>query len=299
VKELRSPTNAVWLLGRTLVEGAADLPAVRAVQDGYALTPLAAWRKPGATDVVTPLPELPRYSTADPLAFYQLLNAALTENPPPAREQALMALFAQIGIGAGKEWKPESLDAATAQGLKRAVEAGRQLIAAMPSKQPIVNGWQGVAAHSGSFGDDYAYRAFIAKNALAANDPEEAFNFVARQDAKGEKMDGSRRYVLSFAPGQTPPVHAFWSLTMYEMPKGFFVANPLDRYALGDRTKSLKRSADGSLEIYVQRDSPGAEKESNWLPAPAGEFELALRCYMADAAIPSGRWKPPAVMPVE
>jgi len=201
----------------------------------------------------------------------------LRDNPPPPREAALMGLFSQIHVGPSQSFVAAELDEPTARGLRRAVEAGLRMIPKLPSKRPAANGWLAFAAHTGRFGDDYPYRAFVARHFLAANDPSEAHNFTAAVDGAGRGLDGSRRYRLHFERGQLPPVHAFWSITMYGMPGGFLVDNPIGRYSLGDRTKGLRLGSDGSLDIWIQHESPGADKESNWLPAPSASLRTASR----------------------
>ncbi len=294
---IESPTNAVWLLGRTLVDGKDDLPAVHALQDQYLLTPLSSWGKKEKPNP-RPLPDFPAYDLSEPLTFFELLNVALRENPPPAREAALMSLIGQIGVGPEKSFKVSELDAPTMKGLRRAIEQGQRIVAATEHKAKPVNGWKPPLSHAGRYGDDYLFRATIAKNALAANSPEEAHNFllVSVQD---EPLKGNRKYVLRFEKNQMPPVDAFWSLTMYHWPAGFLVDNPIKRYSIGDRTKGLRYGADGALEIFIQHESPGKDKESNWLPAPKGDFALALRCYLPRKTISDGTWKPPPVKQVE
>lgn len=302
-RRIDAPTNEVWLLGRTLVDGKDDLPAVYAIQDHYRLTPLGRWLKGerGSADAAVPpdVPSPPAFDLKDPLNFFAILDAALKANPPPARDAGLMNLLAPIDVGPDKTFKESDLDAATAKGLRRALEMAPQLIAALPTPRPNFNGWLGFANSTGNFGADYLYRAYIARFALAANDPAEAHNFSTVTDAKGQKLNGSRRYRLRFDAGNLPPVDAFWSLTLYGVPGGMLVDNPIARYSLGDRSKQLQYGKDGSLEIYVQHDSPGPEHESNWLPAPEGDFNLSLRCYMPKPQLISDRWAPPSVEPLE
>ncbi len=294
---IESPTNAVWLLGRTLVDGKDDLPAVHALQDQYLLTPLSSWGKKEKPSP-PPLPDFPAYDLSEPLKFFELLNVALGENPPPAREAALMSLFGQIGVGPERVFKVSELDAPTAKGLRRAIERGQQIIASRRVGDVPVNGWVPPQAHLGKFGDDYLYRASVAKFGLAATSRDETHNFVIGMSDQ-QPLKGGRKHVLRFEKGQLPPVDAFWSVTMYHAPAGFLVDNPIQRYSIGDRTKGLRYGEDGALEIYIQHESPGKDKESNWLPAPKGDFALALRCYLPRKTISDGTWKPPPVKQVE
>jgi hypothetical protein len=299
LQRVSAPTNAVWLLGRTLVDSKDDLTAAHAVQDQYLLTPLSRWGKSDQPKPHSELSNFPPYDLSEPLKFFELLSVALHENPPPTRDGVLMNLFGQVGVGPGKTFRVDDLDAATARGLRKAIDSGRRLISALPSGRPVRNGWLAFSPHTGKFGDDYRYRAYVAMSAIAANDPAEAFNFSARQDDQGRPLHGDRKYLVRFEKGQVPPVDAFWSLTLYRLPGVFFVENALGRYALGDRSRQLRYEPDGALEIYVQHDSPGKDKESNWLPAAQGDFSLALRCYLPRKAIVDGAWMPPTVKAVE
>ncbi len=299
IRRIESPTNDVWLLGRTLVDGPNDLPAVHALQDQYLLTPLSAWHKKKDAKMPDEKGEPPAYDASEPLKFFEFLNIVLHENPPPAREAALMSLFGRIGVGPDRKFKAAELDPSIARGLHRAIDTGQQLIASLPSGRPEANGWLAFSPHTGKFGDDYRYRAYIAKYALASNDPQEAYNFSTGRDDQSRPLSGDRNYVLRFEKGQLPPVDAFWSVTMYQLPGVFLVESPIQRYALGDRSQELRHGTDGSLDIYLQHDSPGADKISNWLPAPRGDFELALRCYLPHKEISEGVWLPPKVKSVE
>lgn len=297
VTRIDAPTNAVWIIGRTFIDGQEDLPIVHAIQDQYRLTPLSNWRRPDQPKAPPPL-SLPAYDTSEPLKFFEFLNVALRENPPPSREAALMSLFGQIGIGSEKSFKASELDPPAARGLRRAIEQGQRIVASSAWRGKPANGWTAPLAHVGRFGEDYLFRAATAKYALAANSPEEAHNFILEAVGK-EPLHGSRKYRLRFEKGALPLVNAFWSVTMYHAPSGFLVQNPINRYSIGDRTKGLRYAPDGSLEIVVQHQSPGEEMEVNWLPAPAGEFALSLRCYLPSPAIYEGAWQPPPLRRVE
>ena len=290
LRRLDLPTPQGWLLGRTLVDGPDDLPAVHALQDRYHLTPLSAWLH---QDAPPPAPAPPPYDPREPLAFFHVLNQALRDNPPPPQDAGLLGLLAPIGDAADRPFRVEALDPATAAGLRRALETGPRLLDALPTGVPAANGWTSVAPHTGRFGTDYRYRASVARWGIASNNPEEATNFTRRVDDQGRPLHGSRRYRLRFEAGQLPPVDGFWSLSMYGLPGGFFVENPLQRFAVGDRSRRLHYDADGSLELLVQHDPPPPDQQGNWLPAPAGDFELALRCYLPRPALVERRWLPP------
>lgn len=301
LRRLDSPTSAVWLLGRTLVDGPEDLPAVQALQDRYTLTPLSSWGKkegrptPGRDGVGAP-GQTPPPDPTRPLHFFVILNASLRENPPPAREAALMSLFARVGVGPDQAFQPDKLDPATSRGLQRAMEIGQQLTRPRPGGSgSVVNGWSFPPKGVGNCGEDYLLRAVIARTLLAALPPEEAVYPTALVDGTGQALNGKHNYVLRLEKGQTPPVDGFWSITLYRLPERLFAANPLNRYAIGDRTRGLKYGADGALELFIQHDSPGKDREPNWLPAPQGDFCLTLRGFLPRKELQEGTWKVPPV----
>ncbi len=303
VKELRSPTNTVWICGRTQTNGKEDYPAVRATQDQYKLTPLSAW----GTDYTPPskvliakgvdakTPGAEQVAKMDAATFFARLNSVMKDNPPFAADADAMKRFAAIGVAPGKPFDPAKLAPAVAKGLEKGSQAARQKIDTVATK-PLgkdVNGWSVLTNKVGRFGTDYLFRSAIARVGLGANLPEDATYPMTRVDAKGKALTGANRYVIHFAKGQLPPVSAFWSVTMYNS-KQAFVDNPINRYAIGDRDK-LKFDDDGSLTLYVQQESPGPDKESNWLPAAKDEFNLVMRLYWPKKEILDGTWKPPAV----
>ncbi len=168
----------------------------------------------------------------------------------------------------------------------------------MPTLARVVNGWQMNTDTMGVYGNYYLKRAIIALVGLGANQPEDAVYPLNVTDADGKAMEGTNKYLMHFAKGELPPAGAFWSITMYDE-EGFQVANKLNRFAIGDRDE-LKYNADGSLDIYIQNESPGAEKESNWLPSPAkGTLGVTMRLYAPKAQVLDGRWAPPAVKKVD
>ena len=227
------------------------------------------------------------------------MNRAMTENPPEARLAKLVELFARIGVGPGQDI--DKMDEATKRGLARAAVDGRQLIkAAIDSGQlgRQVNNWNIPPRTLGRSGlvDDFLLRASIqAMGGIISNELEETVYFNTTKDGAGQTLDSAKNYTIRFPPGQLPKVNAFWSLTMYD-PTLNFTDNALDRYSLGDRTKGLKKDADGGLTFYIQRASPGRDKESNWLPSPqSGPFFLILRTYMPGPEIIEQKWAPPPV----
>jgi len=281
---LASPTNAAWLLGRILVTDASDLPRVHALQSALKLAPL----NPGGTEARA----APVVDPNEPLSTFALTNHLLTENPPPARDAAMLARMAGINVGPGRRFDPGAFDQAQREAILAGIEEAKRLVAARDVTSKVVNGWAYPEAAIGNFGTDYLLRAATALKLLAALEPAEAtyLGYV------GEALDGTKTYQLRFAPDQLPPVGAFWSLSMYEiMPdkRMFFVANQIRRYAIGDRTPNLRRGPDGALEISIQHEAPGPDRASNWLPAPAGPFALILRAYMPGPARIDATYAPP------
>ena len=303
VKELRSPTNMVWIIGRTQTNGKSDYPAVRAIQDQYKLIPLSAWgtayTPPGNVSVAKGVdPKTPSavlVAKMDAATFFARLNTLMKDNPPAAADADAMMRFAAIGVVPGRPFDPAKLGPAVAKGAERGASAGREKIDT-EAKKPMgkgINGWSVMIDRMGRFGTDYLFRAVIARIGLGSNLPEDAVYPITRVDAEGKALTGAHRYVIRFAKGQLPPVGAFWSVTLYNS-KQAFVDNPINRYAIGDRDQ-LKFEDDGSLTLYVQHESPGKDKESNWLPASKDEFNLVMRLYWPNKEILDGTWKPPPV----
>ena len=231
----------------------------------------------------------------DAATFFGRLNALMQDNPPTAADGPALARFAAIGVAPGKPFELKSMDPAIAKGVERSVEAGQARILD-EAKKPHgtqVNGWEVLPGNTGQYGIDYMWRAVVALVGLGANLPADASYPHATVDAQGQPLTGANRYVIRFPKGQLPPVNAFWSITMYNA-KQAFVQNPIGRYAIGDRDQ-LTRDADGSVPIYVQHESPGKDKEANWLPAPADSFNLFMRLYWPKKEIVEGTWKMPPV----
>lgn len=297
----QSRSNSILILGRTLVDGPADLPAVRKLQDQYTLIPLSLW---GKKDAVLPVNRdvwEPFNLKTDPLAQWKTMNRAMTENPPQARLAKLTEFFGKVGIGPGQDI--EKLDASTKRGLARAAVDGRALLNEVIRSGDLgkrVNGWNIPPSQMGRAGlsDDFLLRASLqCLGGIISNDPAEAIYFNTTIDANGKAFEGGKRYIMRFAPGQLPDVEAFWSITMYD-PTYNLVDNPINRYAIGNRTPDLKKDADGGLTLFIQRDSPGKDKESNWLPSTkTGSFLVIMRTYMPGPEIVKQKWAPPAVTP--
>lgn len=294
-----TPVSTPWaiIMGRTFVKDAADLPAVRAIQDQYRITPLSQWDRPGAPPPATPVIWEPTAPGSDPLAAWKTINRALAEVPPDPRDADLMLSFMQLGVGPGLDI--DAQPAPIRQGLARAAADGQRIVAQAINTghlQKNVNGWfyPPVTIGRPTATRDWLFRAMQALGGWVANDPEEAIYLNVAQDGSGRPLLGNNRYVIRFQPGGLPPVKAFWSITLYN-PLFNLVANPIGRYAVGDRS-GLKTDADGGLTIYVQRDSPGPDKESNWLPTPPeGRFLMFLRAYLPGDELLRQAWQPPRI----
>ena len=303
MKEVRAPTNIVWLIGRTETHGMSDYAAVHAVQDRYRLTGLSSWgmEDPELRNVhvdltadteATPVEQVARMDAA---SFFDRLNVLMAGNPPSPADAETVARFASIGIAPGQ--------ARAALGDEHALDAGasvardRLIAAAGRQLGERVNGWDIPPRSMGRYGTDYLLRAVVALIGLGANLSEDAMYPHATRDADGKPLTGANKYVVRFPKGSLPPVRGFWSITMYNA-QHRFIDNVIDRYAIGDR-HNLTFSNDGSLTLYIQHESPGIAHTSNWLPAPAGPFNLIMRLYWPAKAILDGVWKPPAVERVD
>ena len=299
---MQSETQFAYILFRTQLFNPADLSNVKKIQAGYHAQPLSQYLKqpsPAAAAAVNwPAPSPDMLTTP---ALFPYLNFMLQFCPTNPSETDLMARFAQLNIGAGKTFdfaklSPESQKAVT-DGI---ADAGKDMAALMQR----INA--GEVSSSDLFGTreflkgNYLYRYAGAKLGLYGNTGEEAIYLPYFVDANHQPLDASKTgYTLLFPKGQLPPAHAFWSLTMYDGKTQFLVANPLKRYLVNSTmVKSFKYGSDGSLTIYVQKDSPGAAKESNWLPAPDGPFYAILRIYMPAPEVVNRTWKNPQMQPV-
>jgi hypothetical protein len=302
VREYKSPTAIVWLLGRVYCTGTpADYKAVHALQDKIKLFPLSSYGKtytppPGTVDPAIDMKTAVReqVNRMDAGAYFRLLAQLLKDNPPAREDAPILARMAQIGIVPGKDFDIAGLDPAVAQALGDVPRTGvERIMAHFKNAGRMENGWL-FSTQTGSYGTDYLQRALITAIGLGANRPQDAIYPTSEMDASGKPYTGANKYVIHFDKGKLPPVNGFWSLTMYDADY-FFVANPLNRYTLSSRNK-LVTNKDGSADLYIQSASPGKAKEANWLPAPTGPFKLMFRFYWPKEAIIDGTWKMPAVV---
>ena len=302
VQRVDAPTPYVWIIGRTKTDGPADYDAVHAIQAGYKVTPLSGWGKPVVSVVGTVDPgvdmKTPPKTTVDTMSagkFFAYAAEILKLQPPHVTDQPILAEMQRIGIERGKSFDINTLDPAIEAGLETVPAEARKLMAwKVTNVARVANGWSMNTDTMGVYGNYYLKRAIIAQLGLGANLPEDAIYPQNLADEMGEPLDGSNAYVLHFDKGATPPVNAFWSITMYDS-EGFQVANSLNRFAVSS-WMNFKYDADGSLDLYLQSASPGADKEVNWLPAPRGPFNVMMRLYGPKSDALSGRWNPPPVI---
>jgi hypothetical protein len=300
MKEVRLRTKIALVTARVFVNGEADLPAARAVQKGFHLLPLSVFQHHGLIYEIGPetdfsrlqfvptAPELLRLF--DQIGFGMHLYLSASDD----HADALVASFHLIGLSAAKGFDWQSLDEPTRRGLARAGVTAEQIVDdAYVHAAEVVNGWHCVMA-DGRAGQDFAVRGAMAKYLLGGNVPEQMLYLRTAVDEEGRQLSGANRYVLHFDKGQTPPVAVCWHLCLYD-DKEFFVANALGRYSLGSFTDGLTASADGSVAISIQRADPGGDLQSNWLPGPAGRFNLTMRLYGAETPILDGSYRLPAV----
>jgi hypothetical protein len=299
LERIDTPTNLVWLIGRTQTNGKADYPAVHAFQDGMRLTPLSGWGSDHTPAVVPVGQPTDASAPVDQVAamgaetFFDRLAQLMADNPPANGDAEAVARFATIGLVPGTPFSLGLLDSDRRDAVERAPAQARETLAralATPRPDTLVNGWTYLTG-LGRYGTDYELRALVAFVGLGANLDEDAIYPNIRVDSDGEPLSGEHTYRIRFEPGQWPPVNAFWSLTMYN-DRQFFVDNPIDRYAIGDRD-DIQPNTDGSLDLLIQHDPPPSE--TNWLPAPEGNFNLMLRMYWPKRQALDGTWKPPAV----
>jgi hypothetical protein len=295
---IRCETQFAFVLYRTQLFDSADIENVKEVQAGYKVQLLSQFLgtpapTPPAVDFLTPLKaEEARTS----LAFFTVLNFLLQFCPTHSSETELMARFARIGVGAGKSFDTTSLSADMRQALSDGMADGWKAFNEFKTTQIDT----GRSSSADGFGtraflkNDYMLRMSAAVLGIYGNSKEEAIYPAYFVDAGGQALDGSHRYALRFAPEQLPPVNAFWSLTLYELPASLLSANALNRYLINSAMlPGLKRDADGGITLHVQNASPGADAESNWLPAPNGPFFCVLRLYWPKPEALDGRWKAP------
>jgi hypothetical protein len=303
----RSSTQFSAAIFRTQLFDPADIDNVKQVQAGYAAQPLSAYLKQPAPQAA---PSITFPKITKDLAkknFFEYLDFALEFAPAAPNEAEIRAKLASIGIGPGKTFSFKDLP------LKQKLEIGigmkqgqSKVEAAVTQAGTVVNGWivSGLPGDSAHYNGDWLARAAAAQAGIYGNSPEEAMYPFTRKDRAGRALDGGRNnYTLTFPADQLPPVNAFWSVTMYDGKTQLLIKNPIDRYLINSpMLPGMKKNADGSLTLHIQNKSPGAEREANWLPAPAGPIYLVMRLYWPKETPPSilppgkGTWQPPGVI---
>jgi hypothetical protein len=231
-----------------------------------------------------------------PDVFFSRPNALMIDNPPEPTDLATMAPLKKLGIAPGATFGMGAFSPDVRKAIEEGVAQGQKLMRET-ARGKNVNGWE-ITLDMGRYGTNYPYRASWTFFGVGGNLPEDAIYPAAKTDGDGKPLDGANKYELRFAKNETPPADAFWSLTMYDA-DSYLVANPINRYALGDRS-GMKFGDDGSLTIYIQAEPPAADRQANWLPAPKqGKFLVALRLYAPKKVVADGTWSPPLVKRVQ
>lgn len=288
----RAETEIVGTLTRTQLNGPADVSTLQALQAQYRLIPLSAYAGLPKPPAAPPL-NMPAWDKdkAEGIGFIGYLNAMLPLMPTVPSEKATMERFARIGIAPGKPFDPTSLSPELRTAIEQGVQDATKQLTETATVQKDSKKLFGTREQ---LGDDYVMnRSLGAMLGIYGNTKEEAVYASQQTDPEGKLLDGNRKWLLRFAPGQLPPADLFWSITMYNLPQRLLVDNPLNRYSIGDRSPGLKKNADGSMDIYLQSTDPGGDKTSNWLPTPKGPFFFVARFYGPRSNLIDGSWSLP------
>ena len=298
---LPAPTHYVWVIGRIQTHGEADFPAVHALQKGFTLTAYnasgaklktTAFAADSSVDMKSP-PNL-QVEALSSAEFFSTAAELMKLQPPHLIDSPILERMRRLGLVAGKRFDPAAQPKAVVAALNAAPATAKELmIWKFPRIGEQVNQWSMNTECVGTYGTSYIKRAVIAKFGLGSNAPQDSIYPLAFNDADGKPLDGNNNYVLHFDAANLPPVEAFWSVTLYDA-KGFPVANALNRYAVSS-WMPLVYNADGSLDLYIQSESPGKALEANWLPAQKAPFGLNMRLYAPLLDAVAGKWQPPAV----
>ncbi len=302
VEKIQAPTPHAWVIGRTKTDGPADYEAVHKIQDQFKLTPLSLWGKnvsapstfkfDPSVDMKTPPLEL--VNSMNAAEYFAMAATLMKTNAPHYTDWSVIERISKIGLQPGKDFDIKALAPNIQDALQKGVTSGLKVLQDnVNSVGRLVNGWVVNTDSIGVYGSNYLTRAIISMVGLGANQPADAVYPMNVVDADGKPLNGANNYVLHFSKEEMPPVDGFWSVTMYDK-DGFQAANELNRFAISS-WMDLKKNADGSLDLYLQNDNPGPEKESNWLPAPKTELGVTLRLYAPKLSVLSGAWSPPAI----
>ena len=309
VTQVKSPTGMVWILGRIYSTGTAeDYQAVHALQDKFSVVPLSAYGKPytpppgivdPGVDMTTAVRKQVNSLGID--AYFSCLAQLMKTNPPTAQDAPIVARMAKIGLVPGQDFDPNKLGFLDQEAIKLVPKLALLEMGLHLKRQKTTNGWLYFTKGVGDFGADYLLRGMANLLGPGWNRPQDAVYPLSQKDANGDEYNGSEHnYVMRIEKGRMPPAEAFWSLTLYDT-DFFFVPNPIDRYDLSQRNTFITKP-DGSVDLYIQAESPGKDKEANWLPAPKGKFNLVMRIYWPRETPPSildGTWTPPGVKRVQ
>ena len=300
-QRIEAPTPYVWIIGRTKTDGPPDYDTVHKIQAGYKITALSEWGKTPTpvqvkidptVDMKTP-PKV-QVDTMSAGKYFAYAAELLTVNPPHLTDEPILAQMRRIGFVPGQRFDIEKLPPAVRKGLEAVPEAAQKLMDwKMPTLARVANRWSMNTDTMGVYGNYYLKRAIVTQLGLGANLPEDAIYPLNLGDESGRPLDGANKYTIHFDKDAAPPVNAFWSITLYDS-EGFQVGNSLNRFAVSS-WMPFKYNADGSLDLYFQNESPGKDKEGNWLPAPKGAFNLTMRLYAPKSEALTGKWNPPPI----
>ena len=303
VTQAKSATGMVWVLGRIYCTGTPeDYKAAHAIQDKFSIVPLSSYKKPyvqppsvvdAKIDMKTGVRK--QVDSLDIDAYFTYLAKLMKTNPPTAADAPMVAGMAKIGLVPGQDYDSSKMNAFEREAIKAVPKLALVKMAVRMKEQKTTNGWLYFTSGVGNFGTDYLLRGMANMLGPGWNRPQDAVYPLSQKDADGDEYNGSdHNYVMHIDKGHLPPVKAFWSVTMYD-PDFFFVPNSINRYELSQRNKFVT-NPDGSMDFYIQAESPGKAKEPNWLPAPKGKFSLVMRLYWPTTTPPSildGTWTPP------
>ena len=294
VTRIDSPNPTGFVIGRWFVASEKDVATVNETLKKVSMTPLSSW---GKSYTPPKVPVVPAKKYTGDLAFFEQLGDTLVLNGALDTDAGMLGMLKNIGLSPDHGFDPSGLSDAEKKSLAKAITDGDAMLAAKSADMgKTVNGWQLSPVLTDYFGTDYLFRAAIGFQAMFVNTPIEAYYPGVFTDADGKTLDGSAgNYTITFAKGKTPPVGAFWSVTLYDTKKRLMVDNSINRYKIGS-ADNLKAESDGSTVIYIQADSPGKDKESNWLPAPKAGFYMLMRMYQPDIEVLNGQYVIPGVV---
>jgi len=300
--QIKAPTPYVWIIGRTKTDGPPDYEAVHKIQAGYKVAPLSQWGKTseavsGKVDSTVDMKTPPKVQvdTMPADKYFTYAAELLKLHPPHSTDEPIIAQMKRIGIEPGKSFDFAKLDPAVQTALAAAPADAQALLKwKVPTLARVANYWSMNTDTMGVYGNYYLKRAMVAQLGLGANLPEDAIYPMNLGDESGKPLHGANKYTIHFDKPTLPPAEAFWSITLYDG-EGFQVANALNRFAVSS-WMPFKYNPDGSLDLYFQNESPGANKEANWLPAPKGVFNLCMRLYAPKSDALTGKWNPPPII---